>query len=112
MAHFAKIENDKVVEIIVISNDFESDAQNYIHDVLKLDGEWIQTSYNNNFRNKFAGIGDSYDRAKDIFIPKKPFDSWLLVDDREWVAPIAYPDTDKHHIWNESSKTWIPGDLP
>lgn len=65
MAHFAKIQNDKVVEVIVIGNEqapTEADGKAFIASC-GLDGEWVQTSYNNNLiegasRGKYAGIGD------------------------------------------------------
>lgn len=65
MAHFAKIQDTKVVEVIVVSNDdapTEADGQAFIASI-GLDGVWVQTSYNNNevegvSRGKFAGIGD------------------------------------------------------
>jgi len=60
MAHFAKIKNGTVAEVIVIGNEqapTEADGKAFIASC-GLDGEWVQTSYNSNFRGKFAGIGD------------------------------------------------------
>jgi hypothetical protein len=75
MAHFAKINNNVVKEIIVIANDdapTESAGQAFIAS-LGLDGEWLQTSYNNNFRGTYAGIGYVYDAELDKFIkPVEP----------------------------------------
>jgi len=72
MAHFAKLdENNVVIEIIVIDNDLaitEQQGINYIKNVLKLDGVWLQTSYNSNVRGKFAAINNIYDAKKDEFI--------------------------------------------
>ena len=67
MAHFAKIQDTKVVEVIVVSNDdapTEADGQAFIASI-GLNGVWVQTSYNNNevegvSRGKFAGIGDTW----------------------------------------------------
>ena len=68
MAHFAQIDANKVVtQVIVIDNEYETNADEYIKDTLRLNGTWVQTSYNSNFRGKFAGIGDVYDAKKDIF---------------------------------------------
>ena len=76
MAHFAKIENNIVKQVIVVSNgvlegkDFpesEPIGQQFISS-LNLGGTWKQTSYNNNFRGKYAGIGDTYDAALDEFV--------------------------------------------
>jgi len=70
MAHFAKIENGIVREVIVVSNDdapTEAAGQAFIAS-LGLSGEWRQTSYNHNFRGKYAGIGDTYDAVNDVFV--------------------------------------------
>ena len=67
MAHFAKIENGIVTTVLVVDNQHESYGQEYLNG-LGLSGTWIQTSYNGNFRGKFAGIGDIYDEVNDIFI--------------------------------------------
>ena len=70
MAHFAKIQNDKVVEVIVIGNDqapTEADGKAFIASC-GLGGEWVQTSYNNNFRGTYAGIGYTYDPVADEFV--------------------------------------------
>ena len=77
MAHFAKIENNIVTQVIVISNDVcgepelvfpdtELAGQAFIENILKLEGEWRQTSCNNNFRGKYAGIGDTWDGTEFI----------------------------------------------
>ena len=76
MAHFAKVENNVVVNRIVVSND-DCGGGNYPESEpvgqaflasLGLDGEWRQTSYNANFRGKYAGIGDTYDAVNDVFV--------------------------------------------
>lgn len=73
MAHFAKVNDENIVEeVIVVSNENAPDeltGQEYIAS-LGIVGTWVQTSYNNNFRGKFAGIGDSYDEANDVFVAK------------------------------------------
>lgn len=72
MAHFAQIdENNTVINVIVISNDYETRGQEYINQELRVPGTWIQTSYNANFRGKFAGIGDKYDAENDVFFTPK-----------------------------------------
>jgi hypothetical protein len=67
MAHFAKIENNIVTHVVVVENEYENIGNTYLNN-LGLDGEWIQTSYNNNFRGTFAGTGFLYDRENDVFI--------------------------------------------
>jgi hypothetical protein len=69
MAHFAEIDNNnKVLRVLVVDNSQEHRGQEYLANELGLGGTWIQTSYNNNFRGKYAGIGDTYDPVKDEFI--------------------------------------------
>jgi hypothetical protein len=76
MAHFAKVENGIVQQVIVVSNDdcgggdfpeSEAPGQAFIASI-GLEGEWLQTSYHANFRGKYAGIGDTYDAALDVFV--------------------------------------------
>jgi len=72
MAHFAEIdENNKVIRVVLVANEFEEKGEDYLANELGMGGRWIQTSYNNNFRGKFAGIGDSYDEDADVFIAAK-----------------------------------------
>ena len=69
MAHFAEIDNNnKVLRVLVVDNSQEHRGQDFLANELGLGGTWIQTSYNNNFRGKYAGIGDTYDPVQDIFI--------------------------------------------
>ena len=79
MAYFAKIENNIVTQVISVSNDVcgeptlefpDTDAAGraFIANTLKIDGEWKQTSFNNNFRGTYAGIGYTYDEELDVFV--------------------------------------------
>lgn len=79
MAHFAKIENNVVTQVIVLSNDVCGEptldfpdtcaaGRVFIANTLKLDGTWKQTSYNGNFRGVYAGIGFTYDAVNDVFV--------------------------------------------
>jgi len=82
MAHFARVNNGQVAQVIVVSNDHcgggnfpesEPIGQAFIA-LLGLAGEWKQTSYNANFRSKYAGIGDTYDAVNDVFVAPAPAD--------------------------------------
>lgn len=84
MAHFAQLNADHIVQqVIVISNDVcgeptldfpdtEAAGRAFIANTLKLGGTWKQTSYNANFRGKYAGIGDIYDAVNDVFVAPTP----------------------------------------
>ncbi len=120
MAHYAKVLNEKVQKVIVAEEDFFNTF------VDSSPGEWIKTSYNTSggvhyqpnsdtpsddqskaLRKNFAGIGFTYDKDRDAFIPPKPFNSWILNETTcLWEAPIALPDTENSYTWNETNTTW------
>lgn len=107
MAHFAKIKDDIVEQVIVAEADF----------IAGLDGEWIQTSYNTRggqhpegrpLRKNYAGVGYTYDRVRDAFIPPQPFASWSLNENTcLWEAPVPYPDDGKIYHWDEETTSWV-----
>ncbi len=115
MAHFAKMYNNKVVEVIVISNEVCDDlpfpeseplGQAFIASI-DIAGEWLQTSYNNNFRKQYAGIGYTFDAnlgEYGVFIEPQPYPSWVLNSDNDWFAPVAKPKG--YFTWNESTLSW------
>ena len=122
MAHFAKIENGVVTQVIVVDNKDCSDASGVEKEHIGaafcerlFGGTWKQTSYNGNFRKNYAGIGFSYNADIDAFVPPKPFNSWILNSDlAQWEAPVAMPedagtgDPPKMYSWDEASTSWQP----
>jgi hypothetical protein len=118
MAHFAKINNNNIVEqIIVVNNNVILDENNIESEQIGIDfcksllGEntnWIQTSYNGNFRKNYAGVGYIYNAEVDGFHAPQPFDSWTLNQDTFiWEAPVEYPDDENNfYIWNEETISW------
>jgi len=111
MAHFAKLGVGNIIEKVeVVSNDIATNEQagvDFLNTLYKTEDVWKQTSYNGNIRKNFAGIGFTYDQARDAFIPPKPFNSWTLDEDTcLWEAPVAYPDDGQQYTWNESTKQW------
>ena len=101
MSHFAKIDKDNIVtEVIVAEQDFINSGK--VGDSFL----WVQTSYNNNFRKQFAGIGCTYDKINDVFISPKPYESWTLDASFDWQPPTAYPDDGKRYNWNEDTQAW------
>jgi hypothetical protein len=115
MAHFCRLENNIVTQVIVVSNQDTADEHGVEKEEIGiafcsnlLGGTWIQTSYNGNIRKNYAGVGYTYDEARDAFIPPKPYNSWLLDEDKaQWKAPVDYPTDDKRYTWNEESLNWI-----
>lgn len=111
MSHFAKVCDGKVVQVIVAEQDFFDTF------VDTSPGEWIQTSYNTHggqhpegrpLRKNYAGIGFTYDRERDAFIPPQPYPSWLL-DEETWLweSPSPYPDDGKIYVWDEPTLSWV-----
>lgn len=110
MSHFAKVVNNKVVQVIVAEQEF---FNNFVD---SSPGEWIQTSYNTfanqhpegrPLRGNYAGIGYTYDKENDVFYAPQPFPSWQLnTNTWLWEPPIPYPQDNKQYTWNESTQSW------
>lgn len=107
MAHYAKIENGIVTQVIVAEQDF-IDTQ---------DGEWVQTSYNTRggvhetggtpLRKNFAGVGHTYDSTRDAFYAEQPYPSWVLNETScLWEPPTTRPDDGNKYLWNETTTSW------
>ena len=115
MAHFAQLdENNVVTQVIVVANEellldgVESEVKGIIFckSLFGNDTKWVQTSYNSTFRKNYCGIGFTYDPIADHFFAPKPYPSWTLNSDAQWVAPIDYPTDDKFYTWNENTQNW------
>lgn len=121
MAHYAKVQNGTVSQVIVAEADFFDTF------VDSSPGQWIQTSYNTRggvhyepntntpsedqtkaLRKNYAGIGYTYDATRDAFIPPQPFASWILNETScLWEAPVAYPYDGNIYRWDEESTNWV-----
>lgn len=108
MAHFARVENNIVTDILVVANDLENRGADFLANDLGLGGTWIQTSYNNNIRKQYAGIGYTYDAVNDVFIAPKPYPSWTLENDFNWQPPAPRPEGSLWE-WDEPTLTWVDG---
>ena len=112
MSHFAQIdENNIVTQVLVIEQDVVDTG------LFGDPSSWIQTSYNTSggvhklggtpLRKNYAGIGYTYNRTRDAFIPPMPYPSWLLNDTTcLWQAPVAHPTDGKQYAWNEATVSW------
>ena len=111
MGHFAKVVDGKVTQVIVAEPEFFDTF------VDSSPGTWLATSYNTignkhlkggtPLRGNYAGIGYTYDAAKDVFYAPQPYPSWTLSADYLWEAPVAMPNDDKRYSWDESKLSWI-----
>ena len=117
MAHFAQLdENNIVIQVIVVSNadlldDNGIEQENLgvaVCEAVVGSGNWKQTSYNGNFRKKYAAIGDAYQPDVDVFYnPVGPFPSWVLDANYDWQAPTPRPDDGNDYYWDEESLVWV-----
>lgn len=118
MAHFAKVENDIVTQVLVVPDSQEHRGNEYLSVDLGLGGSWYKTSYNTQggvhllggtpYRKNYAGIGYTYDRNRQAFIPPKPFGSWTLNEETcLWDAPVAYPTDGELYVWDEGTTSWV-----
>tara|TARA_R110000824_G_scaffold22336_1_gene81905 strand:+ start:111 stop:569 length:459 start_codon:yes stop_codon:yes gene_type:complete len=125
MAHFAELNSsNEVLQVVVISNedvnanggDESSQAETFVASLVPYTTggvAWKQTSYNNNFRKQYAGIGMTYDATKNKFISIKPYPSWSLDSNDDWKAPVTYPSVteinsvDVLTSWDEDNQKWL-----
>ena len=117
MAHFAKVENGIVTQVIVIDQE-TLNTGNWGDPK-----DWVQTSYNTQagrhtlggtpLRKNYAGIGYTYDKVRDAFVPPKPYASWVLDEETcLWAAPTPMPTDGKMYNWDEAEQAWVEFTLP
>ena len=115
MAHFAELdENNIVTKVIVVHNNELLDDEGQENEAKGVEfcnslfghTNWVQTSYNNNMRKQFAGVGYTYDSDKDVFVAPQPFPSWSLDDNSDWQPPTPMPEDDNLYSWNEETQNW------
>lgn len=119
MAHFAQLdENNVVTQVIVVSNDVTKDTNGVEVEEIGIafckklfgdDTNWKQTSYNQKFRNIYAGPGSLYLEDLDVFVPAQPYPSWNLNRETlDWDPPIPYPENYDCLVdeWNEDLQKW------
>ena len=124
MAHFAKINDSGIVVSVIVLRNEDNDKE--LEFSARTGDTYRQTSYNTRggihykpntnepsedqskaLRKNYAGIGYTFDKDRDAFIPPKSYPSWTLNEDTcQWEAPTAHPDDGKLYIWNEDTTTW------
>jgi hypothetical protein len=129
MAHFAELDiNNTVIRVLTACNqdiannggELSEQAASYFQSYTPLSSngvKYVQTSYNNNFRKKYAGVGMKYDSNLDMFITPQPYSSWTLDSNGDWLAPVTYPTIitygeNKAYIidWDENNLRWTAKD--
>ena len=128
MAHFAQIDSNSIVlNVVVVDN---SDAANeaagiaFCQDLFGADTNWVQTSYSDNIRFRYAGIGMKYDSANDVFYDQQPYESWTLnTSTWEWGTTVVMPsdsgvdnvETPTEYVsydWDEATLAWVKTTTP
>ena len=124
MAHYAFIDDNNIVREVIVGKD-EDDTTDLPEGFADWEAWYAdfrgqtckRTSYNTSagkhrdggtpFRKNYAGIGYTYDYARDAFIPPKPYDSWILNSNTcQWDAPIEYPSNGKSYTWDDENQQW------
>lgn len=110
MAHFAKVLDGKVVQVIVAEPEF---FETFVD---SSPGRWIQTSYNTRgnqhpegrpLRGNYAGVGYTYDIENDVFYEPQPYPSWALNKSTWlWESPTPYPNDGNYYLWDEPTTSW------
>jgi hypothetical protein len=115
MAHFAKLDSNNTVVFVTAGRDEDNGKEDELS--LRTGDTYKQTSYNTHggkhllggtpFRKNYAGVGFTYDSARDAFIAPQPFLSWGLNEETcLWDAPVAMPTDGRLYTWNESTISW------
>jgi hypothetical protein len=126
MAHFAELNksNNNVLRVIVVDNSNILDEHGHESEIVGIafcksifgeDTKWLQCSYNSSFRLNYPGTGYHYNEELDIFLPPKPYNSWILDSEKgEWTAPIPRPEDiiGYANIWEDETQEWRSEQLP
>ncbi len=105
MAHYAFLDDNNVVTEVIVGNDETTGDWETYYGAIR-GQSCVRTSYNGNIRFNYAGIGYTYDEARDAFIPPQPYPSWVLDEETcLWVAPIPMPEG--VHTWDEQAGDWV-----
>ena len=133
MSHFAKLDENNVVTFVTVGRQEDDGLEAEL--TARTGDVYRQTSYNTHggihyttddegnrvpsedqskaLRKNYAGIGFTYDEARDAFIPPQPFESWLLDEDTcLWVAPVPYPTDGEAYVWDEDAGDWVAVETP
>ena len=109
MAHYAFLDSNNIVTQVIVGRN-EDEVVNGISDweahyAKNMGQRCVRTSYNNNIRKQYAGIGYTYNETADVFIAPKPYESWTLDSNYDWQAPVAKPEG--NYNWDEAALAWV-----
>ena len=110
MAHYAFLDENNIVTEVIVGKDETELIDGLSPEV------WYgnfrrqtckRTSFNNNIRKQYAGIGYSYDSVRDEFVQPRPFASWSLDSNNDWQPPTPMPTSDGRWMWSEETLEWV-----
>jgi hypothetical protein len=118
MSHFAKLDENNVVVFVTVGRQEDDGKEAEL--CARTGDRYVQTSYNTHggvhnlggtpLRKNYAGIGYTYDEARDAFIPPKPYPSWTLNEQTcLWDPPVPHPNDDNFWNWDETNQQWVQG---
>lgn len=110
MAHYAFLDDENTVVEVIVGFDEDKLIDGKTPEIFygEVKGlRCVRTSYNSNIRKNYAGIGFTYDEARDAFIPPQPYPSWILDEETcLWSAPVEIPSDGGPYTWNEDTQSW------
>jgi hypothetical protein len=117
MAHYAELnQSNEVIYVVYMDNEIITDENGneveelgiqHLHTHHGAERKWVRTSYGGNFRNKYAGLGDTYREDLDMFISPSPYPSWILNETTgQWEAPVTQPELTQEQIDGGYYYTW------
>ena len=119
MAYYTFLDENNIVTEVIAGKEIGEDGVDWEYQYGNFQGQVCKrTSYNTiggihtnggvPFRKNYAGIGYTYDAARDAFIPPRPYASWLLDEDTcLWGAPVPYPEDGERYTWDEDQQQWV-----
>lgn len=108
MAHYAFLDSNNVVTEVIVGKNEGEDGIDWEQWYGDFRGQVCKrTSYNNNIRKNYAGVGYTYREDIDAFVPPQPYASWILDANAQWQPPVSTPTDDKMYSWNEEALSWV-----
>ena len=110
MAHYAFLDTNNVVTEVIVGIDETElieglDPETWYGNFRKQ--KCVRTSYNNNIRKQYAGVGFTYDADADVFVAPQPYPSWTLDENHDWQPPTPMPTDGERYSWNEEELEWV-----
>ena len=108
MDYYAFLDQNNVVTEVIVGKNFNEGWVDWEQWYGEFRGQVCKRSRTDGFRKNYAGIGFTYDSARDAFIPPQPFASWVLNEETcQWDSPVAMPTDGQRYYWDEATISWV-----